>query len=125
TLQAPEFPERCTPLRADQCLRKGLEPAPAVLCRRRKSMSRPCKVCAQVNQKFLRYLERTGSLQFQAHGPCNRPDVFADGWRCNGPLVKYPKATRHGSLPECWRIDRRCLQRSYQQCDHYSELLLR
>jgi hypothetical protein len=56
------------PLRADQCHRKDLERAPAVLCRRRKSMSRPCKVCAQVNQKFLRYLERNGFLQFPAHG---------------------------------------------------------
>jgi hypothetical protein len=26
-------------------------------------MSQPCKVCAQVNQKFLRYLEKNGPLQ--------------------------------------------------------------
>src|SRR5271167_4259693 len=53
-------------------------------------MSRLCKVCAQVNQKFWRYPKKNGSLQPLTHGPCNRPAVFADVWRCSGPRRVSP-----------------------------------
>jgi hypothetical protein len=69
--------EPCKQLLAGQSHRKGLGQAPAVLCRRQKSMSRLCKICARVNQKFWRCPKRSVSLQLLTHGPCNHGMPFS------------------------------------------------